>query len=444
MPAEPSAVASEDESGSTPADTSSFTMHTIPTIPEGTMAPSLEELFQKVYSHAKEHGFKIVKRGPRKPTVRVNGKRSVITGAKANKMHLDCVMVGRKRKTIKDSERQRNRVSAKTGCQSSVIAYAVNRENVEGAWAIRYGTLDPSQHNHPTLDAVGPPNRRIRTRILNLGTIGTSWITDSFIASANSTKKWKLAGVCSRHLVTAQYFAAKYNDPTIQVYDSVSALVANNSIHAVYIASPNSLHYEHAKTCLLAKKHVILEKPATSSLKDYTELRALSTKQGVFLIEAFRHLYEANFNILRQCLGRLGTIQGASFTYASRSSRYNNVLAGETPNIFSLEFGGGSLVDLGVYPIAAAVALFGKPLSQSYKPTIVRTGVDGGGFINLEYEKFGVQINASKIWSSSRLVSNDLSSLFMVLTAFSVLAKSTARTGHSLFLTSTPFEALSA
>lgn len=238
--------------------------------------------------------------------------------------------------------------------------------------------------------------------MLVFATIGTSWITDSFVASAHATKQWKLAAVYSRNQKTAHDFVAKYDDPTVLVYDSISHLVTNDSVQVVYIASPNSLHYEQAKICLRAGKHVILEKPATPTPSEYEELRALSIREGVFLLEALRHLHEANFQILARAVEKLGPIYGASFTYASRSSRFENVLAGETPNIFSLDYAGGCLVDLGVYPIAAAVALFGKPNSQEYMPTIIRTGVDGGGFVVLRYKDFGVQINTSKIWTSAR------------------------------------------
>lgn len=121
------------------------------------------------------------------------------------------------------------------------------------------------------------------------------------------------------------------------------------------------------------------------------------------MLEAFRHVYEPNFLLIQKALKeeKLGPIFGATLNYASRSSRFDNVLAGEVPNIFSLEFSGGCLVDLGVYPISAAIALFGAPLSSTYKPTMLSTGVDGGGFIILSYATFGVSINASKIYTST-------------------------------------------
>jgi predicted dehydrogenase len=155
---------------------------------------------------------------------------------------------------------------------------------------------------------------------------------------------------------------------------------------------------------LHANKHVLLEKPATSTPAELDDLFRIAKEQGVYLIEAFRHIQEANYKLLRKLVNdekRLGAIYGASITYCSYSSRYNNVLQGETPNIFSLDFSGGSLVDVGVYPVSFAVALFGRPRAQSYIPTICNTGVDGGGVGILQYDTFGVQINNSKCYQSS-------------------------------------------
>lgn len=227
--------------------------------------------------------------------------------------------------------------------------------------------------------------------MITFGTIGTNWITSSFIESAHATGKFQLTHVYSRTESTAQSFASKYDAKSCTSIDALD-------VDVVYIASPNSLHFEQAKQLLLRRKHVIVEKPATSTPAELNELFATAKENGVFLLEAYRHIHEANFS--RLDLARLGPIFGASLTYASYSSRYNNVLAGETPNIFSLDFSGGCLVDLGCYCVSFAVALFGKPESQIYAPYICRTGVDAGGPILLRYPSFGVQINQSKCYTS--------------------------------------------
>lgn len=237
---------------------------------------------------------------------------------------------------------------------------------------------------------------------ITYGTIGSGWITDSWISAASKSGKWNLVSVYSRDQERGNDFAKKHNCST--VYTSLDHFAANGEMEAVYIASPNSHHYAHAKQMLEAHKHVILEKPATATSAELDDLFRIAKQNRVTLIEAYRHIQEANFKVLEKLVNqekRLGPIYGASFQYASFSSRYNNVLNGETPNIFSLDFAGGSLVDVGVYPVTFAVALFGAPKKQIYVPFICRTGVDGGGVIILEYDNFGVQINHAKAYVST-------------------------------------------
>ncbi|KAI6884415.1 NAD(P)-binding protein [Hortaea werneckii] len=237
---------------------------------------------------------------------------------------------------------------------------------------------------------------------ITFGVIGTNWITDSWISAAHKSGQWKLHAVYSRKQEQAKSFASKYS--CSNTYDSLDSFFGDGGMQAVYVASPNGLHYAQTKQALKAKKHVLLEKPATSTPEELEDLFKLAKEQGVFLIEAYRHIQEANYKLLQKFVNeekRLGPIYGASFTYASFSSRYTNVLNGETPNIFSLDFSGGSLVDVGVYPVTFAVALFGEPKSQTYAPYICRTGVDAGGVITLRYEGFGVQINQAKSYTST-------------------------------------------
>ena len=237
---------------------------------------------------------------------------------------------------------------------------------------------------------------------LAFGVVGTGWITDSWISAAHSSEAWQLSAVYSRKTEQAEAFASKHKCSTS--YTDLAKFFDDENVQAVYVASPNSLHFAHAKQCLEAKKHCILEKPATSTPEELEDLFRIAKANGVILIEAYRHIQEANYKLLRKLVNeekRLGPIYGASFTYASYSSRYNKVLAGEVPNIFSLEYSGGSLVDIGVYPVTFAVALFGAPQSQVYVPFICKTGVDGGGVIILRYEGFGVQINHAKGYTSA-------------------------------------------
>jgi predicted dehydrogenase len=235
---------------------------------------------------------------------------------------------------------------------------------------------------------------------INFGIIGTSWITDSYIECAQATGKWNLAAVYSRTEGSAKKFAAKYEGQKVELYTDLNKLVNDSNLSAIYIASPNILHFEQAKLALSAGKNVILEKPSCSTVQELDELFKIAREKDVFLIEAFRHTQEANFKTLKKSIKDIGTIFGASITFAQYSSRYEKVLAGETPNIFNLEMGGGALVDLGVYCVAAAVDLFGAPKDAKYWPNIIATGADGGGRLILDYGDFVVHLCHSKTYNS--------------------------------------------
>lgn len=256
--------------------------------------------------------------------------------------------------------------------------------------------------------------------LLNLAVIGTNWITGSFVQSAHESKIFKLVAVYSRKLETAQKFISETpsiaDASSVRPYDDLDKLLSDSTINVVYVASPNSLHYEQSSKALKADKHVILEKPAASNLKELDDLFRLADSKGLFLLEAYRHIQEPNFIRLQDLLNdpdkraeKLGPILGASVNMASFSSRYVKVLEGEEPNVLSPKFSGGSLWDMGCYPVMFTIALFGKPASQSYSPIIIRTGVDGGGHMLLNYdaessnqkENFTVHAHTSKIYTST-------------------------------------------
>ena len=234
--------------------------------------------------------------------------------------------------------------------------------------------------------------------MLNLGVIGTGWITDSFVQGALATGRYRLYAVYSRTLEAAEQFGKKYGAE--QYATDIDAFFKLADLHAVYIASPNAYHYEQSKKAVLAKKHVIVEKSAFSNSRETEHILSLARENNVFVFEAARHIHERNFFVLKEQLKNIGEIRGANLTYMKYSPRYDLVLKGEHTNIFSLEYSAGTLYDLGVYPVYTAVALFGKPVSCHYFCNKVRTGVDGIGIIVFRYDGFDVVMQTGKIADS--------------------------------------------
>ncbi|CAH0053548.1 unnamed protein product [Clonostachys solani] len=255
---------------------------------------------------------------------------------------------------------------------------------------------------------------------LGLAVIGTNWITNSFVQSSHESALFKLTAVYSRSLDTANKFISETpsikDAPSVKPYTDLDAMLGDSNVDVVYIASPNSLHYEQAIKGLNAGKHIIVEKPFASNVKELQELYKLADSKGLFILEAYRHIQEPNFKKLQGLLDdektrneKFGPIYGASVNMAVYSSRYAKVLEGEEPNVLSPKFSGGSLWDMGCYVVMFTQALFGTPVGQSYIPVIIRTGVDGGGHILFQYtpdsskhkQQFTVHAQTSKIYTST-------------------------------------------
>lgn len=260
------------------------------------------------------------------------------------------------------------------------------------------------------------------TAPLNVAVIGTNWITSSFVQSAHASKCFSLAAVYSRRLETARKFISETpsiaDASSVRAYDDLDAMLSDASakIDAVYIASPNSLHFSQGVKALNAGKHVLMEKPFASNVEEFDELFKLADAKGLFLLEAYRHIQEPNFHRLQALLAdpakkaeKFGRITGASVVMAMTSSSYAEVLAGGEPNVFSPKLSGGSLWDMGCYPIMFTIALLGRPASQSYHPVMLHTGVDGGGHIVFGYtpetsrhgDRFTAHAHTSKIYTST-------------------------------------------
>jgi len=230
--------------------------------------------------------------------------------------------------------------------------------------------------------------------MLNFATIGTSWITESFVMAAIESKQLQLTGVYSRTEEKAKQMANTYNAPYF--WTDLEEMAKSQEFEIVYIASPNSVHFEQTLTFLKNKKHVICEKPIFSNSAELAEAYRAAEENGVYLFEAIRNIHTPNFKILKENLHLAGKLRSTVIPYIQYSSRYDLFLKGEEPNIFSAKYSGGALVDLGVYPLYLAVGLFGKPNKISYHPVVLRSGVDGSGTLVLEYEEFVCTILCSK------------------------------------------------
>lgn len=221
---------------------------------------------------------------------------------------------------------------------------------------------------------------------MKIGTIGTGEIVHHILNAVSNTDGVICEAVYSRSLDNGIALAKKYG--VEKVYTGLSDLMEDEQVEFVYIASPNSLHYEQALLALKHGKHVICEKPFTTTLEKTMTLIKLAKEKGLFLFDAVPPSFLPNFYVVKEQLQKIGRIKLVMSNYSQYSSRYDRLLEGDVANIFSKEYAGGCLQDIGFYNLYFNVAMFGKPETATYFPNMYPGKVDTSGMLVLKYPDF--------------------------------------------------------
>ena len=229
---------------------------------------------------------------------------------------------------------------------------------------------------------------------IRLGTIGSGVIVHSILDAVRRTEGIALEAVYSRNAEKGEKLAAAYGAK--KVYTDLDDLFADEAVNFVYVASPNSLHYAQAKRALLSGKNVLCEKPFCTTGDQVRELTDIAKKRNLYLIDATPTAFLPNFEAVREQLPLIGRPRLVQCSYCQYSSRYDQVLSGELPNIFNPEFAGGCLHDINYYNVYFNVALFGMPEEAVYYPNLCATGVDSSGVMVMRYPGFTCECTGAK------------------------------------------------
>ena len=230
---------------------------------------------------------------------------------------------------------------------------------------------------------------------MKYGVIGTGWITESFVRSADTVPGMELAAVCSRTEESGLAFADRVGRP-LACYTTPEAM-AESDIDGVYIASPNRLHYTQSHLLLEHGKHVICEKPAVVTAEEMQDLQTLAAEKGLVYMEALMMLYLPQRRLIKEMIEKIGPIRTAHVSFAQYSSKYPAYLRGETPNIFDPRFATGGLMDLGVYCVYPILDWFGRPEQVKASAAFLRTGADHTGSAVFTYPDKIVTMAYSKV-----------------------------------------------
>jgi predicted dehydrogenase len=207
-------------------------------------------------------------------------------------------------------------------------------------------------------------------KLYSWGIIGTGKISTFFCSALKTLKNASVSAVYSRDKQRAFEFSEKFQSK--KHYTDFQQFLNDSSIDIVYIGSPNHCHYPQVIQSLNAGKHVLCEKPLAINAEQVSEMIAAAKRNNVFLMEALWTRFLPSFitckNIIdNNTIGIIQTIDAElSFTIPfNRTGRH-----------YSLDQGGGALLDLGIYPVFLALEIGGQPLNAAAQADFHLSGVD--------------------------------------------------------------------
>jgi scyllo-inositol 2-dehydrogenase (NADP+) len=224
----------------------------------------------------------------------------------------------------------------------------------------------------------------ITTALVGFGLSGRYLQAPFFLANPNFRLK---TIVTNNQNPTAIY-------PSVEKATSLEAVLADKDIDLVSICSPSSTHFEYAKQCLLAGKHILVEKPFVSTVAEAQEVLKLAKKlkKHVFIFQNRR--FDSDFLTVKKVIenGFLGEI----LSYEAHYNRYKPVLNSKKwKEVVSPA--NGILYDLGAHIIDQSITLFGYPLSIFGETFTQRAGsdIDDAFDVRLDYGKLKVTLKSS-------------------------------------------------
>ncbi len=186
------------------------------------------------------------------------------------------------------------------------------------------------------------------------GLVSTANINEMLIPAIRASERGELTAVASRSQESASAYAAKWDIP--HAFASYEAMLASDTIDAVYISLPNHMHVDLSIRAMELGKHVLCEKPFALTVEDVDRAAAVSKETGMALAEAFMYRHHPQTKIAGDFLrsGNLGEIGVVRGVFSFKLDDKSNVR-------LAPEMGGGSVWDIGCYPISIAQYFMGGP-----------------------------------------------------------------------------------
>jgi predicted dehydrogenase len=218
-----------------------------------------------------------------------------------------------------------------------------------------------------------------QAKTIRWGIIGLGRIAHKFAQDLLTVEGCELYAVASRSQEIADAFASQYD--ASKAFNNYEALANDAQVDAVYIATPHVFHKEYTIMCLKKGIAVLCEKPFAMNFEEVNEMIAVAKAHNVLLMEALWTYFLPHYQYVLKAL---------------EIKTYGNILKMEadfgfyrefddSARLFKKSLGGGSLLDIGIYPIFAALSMLGKPNKIEAVATFFENGADSSCDMVFQY-----------------------------------------------------------
>jgi len=223
------------------------------------------------------------------------------------------------------------------------------------------------------------------------GIIGPGTIANNFADGLKESKSGELIAIASKTEEKLNLFGNKYNISHSLRYNNYKDIVNNKEVDAIYISTPHTFHAEWTIKAAVMGKHILCEKPGAVNLSEGKKVIEVVQKAGVFYMEGFMYRCHPQIKKLLSIIKdkRIGDI-----TFIKSSFGFDTKRNIPESRLFNIELAGGSILDVGLYPVSFSRLIAGAALGKEYlnpyniegSATIGETGVDEIANIYMYFE----------------------------------------------------------
>ncbi|WP_339667182.1 Gfo/Idh/MocA family oxidoreductase [Maribacter arcticus] len=218
--------------------------------------------------------------------------------------------------------------------------------------------------------------------MIKWGIVGAGNIAHSFSKDLALVSGGELTAVASRNLDKAQSFATEYGAPN--AYGSYEELFNSKMVDVIYIATPHTTHARLSIAAMKAGKSVLCEKPLGVNKGEVEEMIKVAKENKVFFMEALWTRFNPTIKKVKELVDN-GTIGDIGYLHADFA--FFALDRDENGRLLNPELAGGSLLDIGIYPIFLSYLMLGMPKDIKASANFHKTGVEVQISMIFNYEK---------------------------------------------------------